>query len=83
MRDCSAERANAQPGGARHLARGKTVRVFLYHFSPLFQKAKGKSAKRRDRLCLSLLFSLSKNLSLEKKCSVLQGEYEGAGDPSC
>ena len=27
--------------------------------------------------------SLSKNLRLEKKSSVSQGEYEGAGVPSC
>ena len=28
-------------------------------------------------------FSLSKNLCLKKKNSVSQGEYEGAGTPSC
>ena len=41
------------------------------------------SKKGRGKQLFSAALSLSKNLCLEKKCSVSQGEYEGAAAPSC
>ena len=43
----------------------------------------GAGKTRSGTRCVPLLVSLSKNLCFEKKCSVSQGEYEGAGVPSC
>ena len=60
MRDCSAERANAQPDGVWHLAHGKTVRVFPHDLNhpaaaAPFALAKGEGTKRgRQAMPVSL-----------------------------
>ena len=74
MRDCSAERANAQPDGVWHLAHGKTVRVFPHDLNQPAAAAPFASGKRGE---------LRKKERQAMPVSLSFGAAEGSRTPLC